>query len=100
VHVINRLAKTSERNPARALAIWRLTVAAFGPNATAEQVMTFANIGGEPEVLADATEDAKRCASAIRKAIKDRDQKAARQALAIWRATVYAELDRIAKGTP
>lgn len=89
--VASRLAATARKDPARAREIWRRTVEIHGPDATAEQVAAIANDAPVDD------EDAKRCASAIRKAVKDQDPKAAKQALAIWRATVYSQLDRIAR---
>lgn len=89
--VASRLAATAKKDPARAQEIWRRTVETHGPDATAEQVAAIANDAPVDD------EDAKRCASAIRKAVKDRDSRAAKQALAIWRATVYSQLDKIAK---
>lgn len=91
--VARRLAATAATDPERAKEIWRQTVQRYGPDATSDDVAQVAN-GAVPSEVA---QDAKRCASAIRKAVKDRDPKAAKQALAIWRASVYGELDRIAR---
>lgn len=89
--VARRLSATAKKDPERAQQLWRQAVETHGPEATAEQVAAIASDAPVDD------EDAKRCATAIRKAVKDRDSKAAKQALAIWRATVYTQLDRIAK---
>jgi len=95
--VARRLAATAKTDPDRAKEIWRQTVERHGPDATAEQV---AEVASGAQVLPDVSEDVKRCTAAIRRAVKHRDSQAAKQALAIWRATVYRELDRIARGQP
>jgi hypothetical protein len=93
--VVRRLAATAQHDEQRAYEIWRATVDEHGPGATPEQVgQIAAGFEAFPHV-----DDAKRCASAIRKAFKHRDARAARQALAIWRAGVYGELDRIARSS-
>jgi hypothetical protein len=98
--VVRRLAATAEVDEGRAYDIWRGAVDRYGPGATPEQVGEVAASleGNAPSVAAvDVVKDAKRCASAVSRAVRKRDARAARQALAIWRATVYRELDRIAK---
>jgi hypothetical protein len=98
--VVRRLAATAEVDEGRAYDIWRGAVDRYGPGATPEQVgEVAATLEGEAPSAdaANVVKDAKRCATAVSKAVRKRDPRAARQALAIWRATVYRELDRIAR---
>jgi hypothetical protein len=98
--VVRRLAATAEVDEGRAYDIWRGAVDRYGPAATPEQVgEVAASLEGEAPSAdaANVVKDAKRCASAVNRAVRKQDAQAARQALAIWRATVYRELDRIAR---
>ncbi|MGZ6651440.1 MAG: hypothetical protein ACXVHB_28815 [Solirubrobacteraceae bacterium] len=95
-----KLAATMKNDPERGHALWGESVVRFGPGATPEQVQQVADGIGPTEGPRGLDDDAKRFLSAARRALKADDVQAARQALAIWRASVYPGLDRIAKGVP
>jgi hypothetical protein len=94
----SKLASTLRTDPERGHALWREAVVRFGPAATPEQVKQVSDGMGPTEGPRGLDDDAKRFLKAARKALKADDPQAAKQALAIWRASVYPGLDRIAKG--
>lgn len=106
--VARRLTATAREDPKRARQVWEQAVAVHGPDATPEQVAEVlrgersngdhAAPTPEPAMTDDElVKEAKRCASAMSKAVRKQDPRAAKMALAIWRQTVYRELDKIAR---